>query len=201
MGRYQVHERARWSKSDTSSEIPTSWLSSAEAQIWVFGGIAGWERLPRSTDLEQTSQALIQHSDGVKKICGACGSVGHFMGVQIRGERFAQLSGAADALLREQGAHSGGIPLVGLALLQFLKSPGGLAYIIDGVAKLTKDARVHPTRPDGVFQFLQVVDRPLQPKRHAPKSFAGSKKLDGHSQHVALFGGTQGYHSRSGYLG
>src|SRR5713226_4052974 len=134
--------------------------------------------------------------DSSKKFRRPGGSVANFTGVQIRGQRLAELRGAADTLVSEQGAHRGGIALVGLALLQFLKSPGGLAYIIDGVAKLTKDARVHPTRPDGVFQFLQVVDRPLQPKRHAPKSFAGSKKLDGHSQHVALFGGTQGYHSR-----
>ncbi len=60
------------------------------------------------------------------------------MGIQIRGQRLAELRGAADTLFGEQGAHRGGIPLLGLALLQFLNSPGGLAYIIDGVAKLTK---------------------------------------------------------------
>ena len=79
-----------------------------------------------------------------------------------------------------------------------MKCPGSLAYIIDGVAKLTKHARIHPTRPDGLLQFQQVVDCPLQPERHAPKSFAGRKKLYGHSQHPALFGRTQGYHSRRG---
>src|SRR5258708_2801563 len=152
--------------------------------------------LPGFTDLEQTCQALIQAFDGSKKICSPGCSVGHLMGVQIRGQRLAELGGTANTLLSEQGAHRAGIPLVRVALLQFLKSPGGLAYIIDGVAKLTKHACIHPTRPDGFLQCQQVVDRHLQPERHAPKSFAGSKKLDGHSQHLALFGGTQGYHSR-----
>ena len=53
------------------------------------GGIPGSERLPRFTDLEQSGQALIEPSVGLKKICSAGGSVGHFMGVQIRDERFA----------------------------------------------------------------------------------------------------------------
>src|SRR5882762_3846176 len=41
-GVIRFNERARWSKSDTCSEIPTSWIGSAEARIsaslWVFGG-------------------------------------------------------------------------------------------------------------------------------------------------------------------
>src|ERR1700730_11369653 len=89
-----------------------------------FLGIPGWERLPRSPDLEQICQALIKAFDGSKKIRSPGGSVGHFMGVQIRGQRLAELGGAADTLVGEQGAHCGGIPLVGLALLQLLKSPG-----------------------------------------------------------------------------
>src|SRR6266403_1999206 len=163
--------------------------------LCVYWGILGRERLPGFTDLEQTCQALIEAFDGSKKIPSPGGSAGHFMGVQIRSQRLAELGGAADTLVGEQGAYGCSIPLVGLALLQFLKCPSSLAYIIDGVAKL---ARIHSTRPDGLLQFQQVVDCPLQPERHAPKSLAGRKKLDGQSQHPALFGGTQGNHSRRG---
>src|SRR4029077_12549741 len=98
----------------------------------------------------------------------------------------------------EQGAHRGGIPLLDLALLQLLKSPSGLAYMIDGVAKFTQYAGIPPTRLDGFLPLQQAVDRHLQPERRAPESFAGSEKFDSHSQHLGLFRGTQGYHSRRG---
>jgi hypothetical protein len=76
-----------------------------QASLCVFWGIPGWERLPRFTDLEQTCQALIEAFDGSKKIRSSGGSVGHFMGVQIRGQRLAELGGAADTLVGERGAH------------------------------------------------------------------------------------------------
>jgi len=99
-----------------------------------FLGIPGWERLPRFTDLEQTCQALIEAFDGSKRSAARC-SVGHFMGVQIRGQRLAELGGAR-TLFGEQGAHRRGIRCCLRSCI--LEEPSGLAYIIDSVAKLTK---------------------------------------------------------------
>src|ERR1700674_5862570 len=120
-----------------------------------FPGDSGWERLSRFTNLEHSCQTLIEAFDGSIKIRSPGGSVGHFVGVQVRGDRLAELGCAAYALLGEQGAHWRRIPLLGLALLQFLKSPGGLAHVIDGVAKLTKHTRIHPPRPDGFLPLPQ----------------------------------------------
>src|SRR5260370_6946784 len=97
-----------------------SWQETVlQAFLCVFWRIPGWERLPGFTDLEQTSQALIQAFDGSKKIPSPGGCFGHFMGVQIRGQRLAELGGAANTLLGWQGAHRGGTLFVGLSLLQF----------------------------------------------------------------------------------
>jgi hypothetical protein len=187
--------RTQRKKSKERKPISACQETVIQASICVFWGIPCWEWLPRFANLEQTCQTLIEAFDGPKKIRDPM--VPSVTSRESKSVASALLSWVARrTLFGEQGAHRGGIPLLDLALLQFLKSPGGLAHMIDGVAKFTQYAGIHPTRPDGFLQFQQAVDRHLQPERRAPERFAGSEKFDGHSQHLALFRGTQGYHLR-----
>src|SRR6266568_1158760 len=118
-------------------------------------GAAGAERTSFLLILEgneQSGQVVGKLAGGVVQGLDSNGFRGDFVSPQVLRNGGAELHGAADTLLDEQGKDRGGVAVLDLALLPFLNGPGGLTDVIHSVAELAQNARVNASRFDGVVQ-------------------------------------------------
>src|SRR5260370_37162398 len=79
-------------------------------------------------------------------------------------------------------------------LLPVLHGPGGLAHVIDGVAKIRQDALVDSAGANGVLELQQLRASLLQLKIDAPEALAGDQQLHCSTENRAFFRAS-GHHS------
>src|SRR5690242_1780762 len=122
------------------------------------------------------------------ELLDARGFAGDFVSGEVAGDGVAELGGAAEALGGKQRQDGARIAMLELALLPFLDGPGGLADVVDGVAKLDEDAWLDFASAHGLLELHKLGAGFLELEINAPEGFAGNQELDGNADRGS-FGG------------